>query len=68
VIVAVELIGTESGVGALISNAQRLYRTDVVVVGMAVIGLVGYLLVLCLDKLEDLVLPWTSSANRPEGT
>ncbi len=67
VIVAVELIGTELGVGALISNAQRLYRTDIVIVGMVVIGVIGYLLVIALDKLEDLLLPWTSRQNRLEG-
>lgn len=68
VIVAVELIGTELGVGALISNAQRLYRTDIVIVGMVIIGVVGYLLVLALDRLENLLLPWASDANRLEGS
>lgn len=68
VIVAVELIGTEAGVGALISNAQRLYRTDIVIVGMVVIGVIGYFLMLVLDKLEDFLLPWASNENRIEGT
>lgn len=67
VIVAVELIGTEVGVGALISNAQRLYRTDVVMVGMAVIGVVGYLLVLALDRLERLLLPWAVDLHERGG-
>lgn len=67
VIVAVELIGTQAGVGALISNAQRLYRTDIVIVGMIVIGVIGYLLTLALDKLEAWLLPWAASENRLEG-
>lgn len=68
VIVAVELIGTEVGVGALISNAQRLYRTDIVIVGMTVIGLVGYLLVLVLDRLERILLPWAVEVDEKGGT
>lgn len=58
VIVAVELIGTDVGVGALISNAQRLYRTDLVLAGMVVIGVIGLLLALFLDWLERKLLPW----------
>ncbi|MCB1454981.1 MAG: ABC transporter permease [Nitratireductor sp.] len=67
VIVAVELIGTEAGVGALISNAQRLYRTDIVVVGMFVIGFIGYLLMVVLDAVEARLLPWAANANHVEG-
>lgn len=58
VIVAVELIGTELGVGALISNAQRLYRTDIVIAGMVIIGIIGMGLALGLDWLEAKLLPW----------
>lgn len=63
VIVAVELIGTDVGVGALISNAQRLYRTDIVISGMVVIGVIGLLLAVFLDWLERRLLPWATAAN-----
>lgn len=61
VIIAVELIGTQRGLGALIAQAQRLFRTDMVMAGMVFIGVVGFLLARGLDALEARLLPWADT-------
>jgi ABC-type nitrate/sulfonate/bicarbonate transport system permease component len=57
-IVGVEMIGTIQGLGALILEARTFFRSDVTLVGMAVIGLFGFLLSALLERLERVVLPW----------
>jgi ABC-type nitrate/sulfonate/bicarbonate transport system permease component len=58
VIVAAEMIGTVTGLGALIMQARNFYRSDITVVGMAVIGAIGFLLSVGLSRLEGWLLPW----------
>jgi ABC-type nitrate/sulfonate/bicarbonate transport system permease component len=57
-IVGVEMVGTIQGLGALILEARTFFRSDVTLVGMAVIGLLGFALSVGLERLERLVLPW----------
>jgi len=45
-LVAAELVGANSGLGFLINDARTLLRTDVVIVGMITIGIVGLVLLL----------------------
>jgi NitT/TauT family transport system permease protein/taurine transport system permease protein len=63
-LVAAELIGANSGLGFLISDARTVLRTDYVMVGMATIGLVG----LALDRLIRIagarLLPWSQEMSR----
>ena len=40
-LVAAELVGANSGLGFLINDARTLLRTDIVIVGMITIGVVG---------------------------
>jgi ABC-type nitrate/sulfonate/bicarbonate transport system permease component len=58
VIVAVEMIGTVEGLGALIMSARTYYRSDAAMVGMFLIALFGYSLSRGLDWLEHILLPW----------
>lgn len=58
VIVAVEMVGTEEGVGALIAQAQTFFRSDVAMAGMVFIALMGMILAGIMDWLERVVLPW----------
>lgn len=60
VIVAVEMIGTVEGLGALIMEARTFYRSDVAMVGMALLALFGFLLSAGLDRLERRLLPWAA--------
>lgn len=60
VIVAVEMVGTEVGLGALISQARTFFRSDIAIAGMLMIGLIGYLISVGMDVLENVLLPWRS--------
>jgi ABC-type nitrate/sulfonate/bicarbonate transport system permease component len=58
VIVGAEMIGTIHGLGALIMEARNFYRTDISLVGMAALGLLGFALTVGLSGLERWLLPW----------
>ena len=58
VIVGAEMIGTLHGLGALIMEARNFYRTDISLVGMAALGLIGFALAVGLAGLERWLLPW----------
>ena len=58
VIVGAEMIGTIEGLGALIMEARTFYRTDVTIVGMALLGVMGVLFALGIEALERRLLPW----------
>ena len=58
VIVGAEMIGTIRGLGALIMEARNFYRTDISLVGMGSLGLIGFFLTIGLSALERWLLPW----------
>ena len=58
-LVAAELVGANSGLGFLINDARTLLRTDIVIVGMITIGLVGLALDLMIRALSSRLLPWS---------
>ena len=59
VIVGAEMIGTVQGLGALIMEARRFYRTDLTIAGMVSIGLLGFGISTGLLWLERRLLPWS---------
>lgn len=63
-LVAAELVGANSGLGFLINDARTLLRTDIVIVGMITIGIVGLLLDLMIRELARRALPWSQSMRR----
>jgi ABC-type nitrate/sulfonate/bicarbonate transport system permease component len=66
VIVAVEMIGTIEGLGALIMEARTFYRTGIMMVGMLIIALFGFVLTKGLDWLEQYLLPWSVGLEEVE--
>jgi ABC-type nitrate/sulfonate/bicarbonate transport system permease component len=58
VIVGAEMIGTIRGLGALIMEARTFYRSDVTMVGMFVLGLLGFGIAVGLQRLEVKLMPW----------
>lgn len=58
VIVAVEMVGTEVGLGALIGQARTFFRSDIAMAGMVFIAIIGFLIALLMDLLERVLLPW----------
>jgi ABC-type nitrate/sulfonate/bicarbonate transport system permease component len=63
-LVAAELVGANSGLGFLINDARSLLRTDVVIVGMIAIGLVGLALDFAIRELSHRALPWSRAMQR----
>jgi len=57
-LVAAELTGTSSGLGYMIMYYHWTIEPAKMVAGMAMIGLIGFLLFLGLKKLEDRLLFW----------
>lgn len=58
-LVAAELVASTSGVGWMIINAGSYLRTDVVMIGIAILGLIGYALDVALVALQRAIVPWT---------
>lgn len=63
-LVAAELVGASSGLGFLINDARTLLRTDIVIVGMITIGLVGLALDLLIREVSRRALPWSRSMQQ----
>jgi len=66
VIVAVEMIGTIQGLGALIQQSRTFFRSDIAMVGMLFMGIFGYFLSIVLDWLERILLPWSKGLEEVE--
>jgi NitT/TauT family transport system permease protein len=58
VIVVGELSGVRIGLGAMIENAREVSRTDVVIAGMIVIGLAGFLSDQAILAVSQRLLHW----------
>ncbi|MGV6876327.1 ABC transporter permease [Pseudochelatococcus sp. B33] len=57
-LVAAEMIASSSGVGWMIVNAGSYLRTDVVLIGILILGTLGYLLDLSIVSLQRRLVPW----------
>ncbi len=55
-LVAAELIAADNGLGFLITMGRRLTRPDMVVLGMLLVGLTGYMVGLVIDRIEKRLL------------
>ncbi|HLX28288.1 MAG TPA: ABC transporter permease [Casimicrobiaceae bacterium] len=58
VVVAAELVGAQSGLGFMISDAAQLFRIPVVYIGIVLIGGIGLALNLTLNFIESRVVHW----------
>jgi NitT/TauT family transport system permease protein/taurine transport system permease protein len=58
-LVAAELVGATSGLGFLINDARSLLRTDIIILGMLVIGMAGFCIDLLIRRLSKRMLPWS---------
>ena len=58
VVVAAELVGAQSGLGFMISDAALLFRIPVVFIGIALIGVIGLLLNMTLNFVEQRLVHW----------
>lgn len=60
-VVAAELIAASSGIGYLIMDARQLSQSDVVLVGMITIGIIGKLMDGIIKRLEKRLIVWKAS-------
>jgi NitT/TauT family transport system permease protein/taurine transport system permease protein len=58
-LVAAELVGANSGLGFLINDARSILRTDIIIVGMLTIGIVGLIIDVSIRALARQLLPWS---------
>lgn len=59
-VVAAELVASTTGVGYMIMNARQYGQTDVIIVGMLAIGIVGKIMDSLLKLVESKVVNWPS--------
>lgn len=59
-LVAAELVGANSGLGFLINDARSVLRTDIIVVGMLTIGMMGLVIDATIRFLVGRLMPWAA--------
>jgi taurine transport system permease protein len=57
-VVAAELVAAEKGAGMMIMVASRFQLTDVVLMGIILIGVIGFSIDILMRKAEDWLVPW----------
>lgn len=57
-LVAAEMVAASEGLGQMVLNASNFLRTDIVVMGIVVIGAVAYLFDLLMRAIEKVLVPW----------
>lgn len=57
-IAVAEMIGAKSGLGYLIWNAWETFAVEQMYVGLFVIALIGFILTLGMNELEQKLIPW----------
>jgi ABC-type nitrate/sulfonate/bicarbonate transport system permease component len=64
-LVAAELIAAPSGLGFMIQNAGQYFRTDVTIVGIVVIGVLGALLDQTANRAGRALTAWSETRREP---
>lgn len=59
VIVVGEMTGVQTGLGAMIMDARQLSRTEIVICGMVIIGVAGFLSDLAVQAVGRKLLAWS---------
>lgn len=57
-VVAAELVAAEKGIGKMIVTASKFQSTDIVLMGIIVIGLIGFGIDILMRKAENWLVPW----------
>jgi taurine transport system permease protein len=57
-LVAAEMVAANTGLGQMVLNASNFLRTDIVIMGIVVIGLVAYAFDLLMRWVEKRLVPW----------
>ncbi len=57
-VVAAELVAAEKGAGKMIVAASKFQLTDIVIMGIILIGIIGFGIDVLMRKLENWLVPW----------
>ncbi len=57
-VVAAELVAAEKGAGQMIVAASKFQLTDIVIMGIVLIGIIGYGIDILMRKAESWLVPW----------
>lgn len=57
-VVAAELVAAQKGAGMMIIAASKFQLTDIVIMGIILIGIIGYSIDILMRKAEDWLVPW----------
>ena len=57
-LVAAEMVAAKAGIGVMVLNAARFLATDIVFLGIVVIGLTAFIFDGLMRQLERLLVPW----------
>ncbi len=61
-LVAAEMVAATAGLGWMVLNAARYLRTDIVILGVIVMGIIGYGFDFLMRGLEKKLIPWKGKA------
>jgi len=62
-VVAAELVAAEKGAGKMIIAASKFQQTDVVIMGIILIGIIGFTIDILMRKAEKYFIPWKGKAS-----
>lgn len=57
-LVAAEMVAADAGLGKMVFNASNFLRTDVVILGILIIGIVAFAFELLMRWIERVAVPW----------
>ncbi len=57
-VVAAELVAAEKGAGKMIIAASKFQQTDIVIMGIILIGIIGFSIDMLMRKAEKILIPW----------
>lgn len=63
VLVAAEIVAATAGIGWMIWDAAKFLLSDVVIMGLIVLGLTGVALDMVMRAIGATLMPWTNSGN-----
>ena len=57
-LIAAEMVAADTGIGWMVLNASSYMRTDLVMLGIILLGLTGYILDMLIVALQKAAIPW----------
>jgi taurine transport system permease protein len=61
-LVAAEMVAAKAGIGVMVLNAARFLATDIVFLGIVVIGLIAFFFDVLMRRVERMLVPWKGKA------